>query len=96
MVRRILRAAVLLVFLAPGQSLAEDFDPPADDEILSRQSEANGFCRGGAGEETDAWCTIRDGLTDILVSRGWCYGKQGEIGADMKWQRCGPSSLPPG
>src|SRR5215216_1450096 len=62
------------------------------DKLLDRWHEANGYCRGGSGEETIWWCTVRDGLDEILSTRGWCYGKTGQAGYQMQWHKCGPDS----
>jgi hypothetical protein len=64
-------------------------------ELLDRWQQANGLCRGGSGEETMAWCTVRDGIGDVLSIRGWCYGKQGQAGFEMQWHPCGPDSNRP-
>jgi hypothetical protein len=62
------------------------------DKLIERWQEANGYCRGGSGEETMSWCAVRDGFDAILLIRGWCYGKVGEAGYQMRWHPCGPDS----
>ena len=63
--------------------------------LLDRWQEANGYCRGGSGEETMLWCNVRDGLDEILSTRGWCYAKIGQAGYQMRWHLCGPDSNQP-
>ncbi len=43
-------------------------------------------------EQRSAACCGRT-LTGVRLNQlGWCYGKQGQIGADMRWHRCTSAS----
>jgi hypothetical protein len=63
--------------------------------LVKRWYEANGFCRGGSGDnpETLAWCEARDGLEAVLRARGMCFGKAGQASYQMKWHKCGKDSI---
>lgn len=56
--------------------------------------EQNGLCRGLPGDDprSQAACAQREKLQVELQRIGWCFGKPGEIGAQMQWHRCGPDS----
>jgi hypothetical protein len=52
--------------------------------------EANSQCRGGPGDQKatlDA-CEEREAYGKRLGQLGWCYGKPGEAGYQMKWHQC--------
>jgi hypothetical protein len=89
---RALVVAFALALYPATQSMAALL---STDELLDHWIEANGYCRGGSGDETMQWCAVRDGLTDVLIVRGWCYGKSGEAGYQMRWHKCGPDSNRP-
>jgi hypothetical protein len=57
--------------------------------------DANSRCRGGPGDSalTDAACSERDRYTSRLDALDRCYGKRGQIGAEMKWHVCASDSL---
>ena len=63
---------------------------PNTPALIKRWIEANGYCRGGSGDdrETLAWCSVREGLSEVLAVRDWCYGKKDEYGYQLKWHRC--------
>ena len=86
--------ALALVAVMPAAAADER---PSDDDVIARWQEANGFCRGGSGDqaETWAWCAVRDSLDQVLGTRGWCYGKKEQAGFEMTWHKCGPDSNPP-
>jgi hypothetical protein len=52
--------------------------------------EANLQCRGGAGDDqsTHDACDEREAYGKRLDALGWCYGRKGESGYQMKWHRC--------
>lgn len=58
--------------------------------ILSAEDTLNGFCRGWRGDkpETQEACIARDKLVAVLKDNGWCYGKKGQAGYQMKWHKC--------
>lgn len=83
---------LLIIALAQKPSHAAGI---STNELLDLWLQANGLCRGGAGEETMAWCEVRDGYDEVLDIRGWCYGKQGQAGFEMRWHQCGVGSNRP-
>lgn len=76
--------------------LAQSKDDPKT--MISLWGQANGQCRGGSGHDpkTFAACDERDAYGKRLAQLGWCYGRKGELGYQMSWHRCTPSSLRPG
>ena len=65
--------------------------------LLAWQQDANTRCRGGSGDSQATWqaCGERDAYSRVLNSMGWCYGRSGEIGANMSWHRCQANSIRP-
>jgi hypothetical protein len=57
--------------------------------------DANSRCRGGSGDSplTEAACSERERYGSRLDALGRCYGKQGQIGAEMKWHVCSADSF---
>ena len=57
--------------------------------------DANSRCRGGSGSSplTEAACSERERYSSRLDALGRCYGKRGQIGAEMKWHFCSPDSI---
>lgn len=54
----------------------------------------NGTCRGGSSGEIELICDWRDNVVGPWLYRnGLCYGKEGQVGADMEWHICGPGSM---
>lgn len=69
---------------------------PSVQELLKAEAAANAACRGSTEPEsiqTQEECDRRDRLVGRLSQEGMCYGRQGEVGAQMRWHRCGPGSL---
>lgn len=76
--------------------LAQSRDDPKT--MISLWGQANGQCRGGSGDDpkTLEACDERDAYGKRLGQLGWCYGKKGELGYQMRWHRCTASSVRPG
>lgn len=55
----------------------------------------NSACRGGRGDDnaTIVACDTRTVIGVELERRNWCYGREGEYGAQMVWHRCGADSI---
>jgi hypothetical protein len=86
-------AALLLI---PTTSVRAQTRPPEPAAtLIELWLDANGRCRGGAGDaaRTDAACAERERLGGRLDGLDWCYGKRGQIGAEMQWHRCMSTSL---
>lgn len=85
-----LLAALLLTTGMPAQ--AQDAETQA---LLADEAILNDRCRGGSGDDTDTWqaCGARDYVGYLLSERGYCYGKDGQSGAEMEWHPCTEGSL---
>ncbi len=86
---------IVTLAILPSFATAFDyFDDASNNEIITVYNELNGYCRGGSGEETFAWCGVRDLLYKYMITeRNLCFGKEGQISADMTWHKCGRGSL---
>lgn len=73
----------LIAFWMPAHAatIAQDI---ADAEKL------NGLCRGSSSDlvSTDMHCKKRDAAYAALEKRGWCWGREGQAGYEMKWEPC--------
>lgn len=65
------------------------------DELIASYRSLNSACRGGSGDDprTQTACAERDRVVARLQQAGYCYGRRGQVGAQMSWHRCGPDSL---
>lgn len=64
---------------------------PADVKALIYEyEELNSTCRGGSGDspETMAACENRDAFYPKIKKRGWCWGKEGQLGYEQRWGKC--------
>jgi len=66
--------------------------------LLARAAVLDNTCRGAVAKNDedqkriDASCCERQKVNMQLNQLGWCYGKRGQIGADMRWHRCTSTS----
>jgi hypothetical protein len=74
----------------------------ADDWIVQNLIKADelldGICRGTADpDSSDAKlaCKARQVVYEAIDKHNWCYGKIGQVGADMRWHKCGKNSQRP-
>lgn len=60
------------------------------EQLVNEWHLQNGICRGSSGESpaTLAACERRSALDAKLEASGWCYGRPGQHGYEMKWERC--------
>jgi hypothetical protein len=79
---------------APTDSTQEAI-PTAVQSLLELWEKQNAKCRGGSGDEPETlrMCDARDETSRRLDKLDYCYGKNGQIGAEMEWHRCGPDSI---
>lgn len=65
------------------------------DELIASYRVLNSACRGGSGDDprTQKACAERDRIVAGLQQAGYCYGRRGQVGAQMSWHRCGLDSL---
>jgi hypothetical protein len=59
-------------------------------DLLASERLLDGICRGSAGDDDMIGysCQGRQAVISALDKLGWCYGKNGQTGADMRWHRC--------
>ena len=65
--------------------------PPEDVAQLMAQEEVlNDKCRGGSGDDkaTLKACDERDVILKKIKAKNWCWGHDGQVGADRVWERC--------
>jgi hypothetical protein len=51
----------------------------------------DGICRGSVSPNEDVIgysCQAREAVVSALDKLGWCYGKIGQAGANMRWHKC--------
>ena len=66
--------------------------PPALVQAWGQNEEA---CRGSDtpdAPDTLAACTVRDNAYEQLNKLGWCRGREDEVEAAYRWQRCAPGT----
>jgi len=58
--------------------------------LIAQAEKLNNKCRGVWGNLSDGQkaCNSRDEISLKLMTLGWCYGHDGQIGADRKWEEC--------
>lgn len=83
---------VLVAGMVAGAAMAQAL---SGDELLASYRSLNSACRGGSGDDprTQRACAERDRVVSALQQAGYCYGRRGQIGAQMSWHRCGADSL---
>lgn len=68
------------------------FGTPPEDvaQLMAQEEELNNKCRDGSGDgdATQKACTARDALFMTINSKDWCWGHDGQVEADKKWERC--------
>lgn len=84
--RELVTALVLVALAGPANAA------PSDKQLLDAVGQADSECRGLPPDDSEAACQKRDQLVGRLTERGYCYGLKGQVGADMRWHRCGPRS----
>jgi hypothetical protein len=92
-------AAAIFVFTMSSVTVYAGNSIPANVKALLRaDAELNGLCRGGSGNDaaTLQACEDRNAVEVRLYAAGWCYGKRGQAGFEMKWHKCTKQSLRPG
>jgi hypothetical protein len=77
---------------AGATKLDADRDPPVLIRLWTHEYEN---CRGSYPNDPrrDAACAAMETYHAKLRAIGWCYGKSGQIRAEMTWHKCGPDSL---
>lgn len=60
-------------------------------DLLAAEGLLDGICRGSTNSNEDMKgysCQARQAVISALDKLGWCYGKTGQIEADMRWHKC--------
>ncbi|CAD5260358.1 exported hypothetical protein [Bosea sp. 62] len=85
-------ALSLAAIMAAGTAMVQ---AQSGDELIASYPALNSTCRGGSGDDprTQKACAERDRVVAGLQQAGYCYGRRGQIGAQMSWHRCGADSL---
>lgn len=60
------------------------------DPVIEQYHYENNICRDGDPESELTWasCAHRDILMENLLSRGYCWGKEGQAEYERSWQKC--------
>ncbi|MDG4903531.1 MULTISPECIES: hypothetical protein [unclassified Mesorhizobium] len=97
---RLVQLAAITSIVTLGSAVAHAGNAvPANVRILLKSEAAlNDLCRGGSGDDpkTMQACDDRNAVEQRLYAAGWCYGKRGQAGYQMKWHKCSKDSLHPG
>jgi hypothetical protein len=58
--------------------------------LMKEEDELNDKCRDGSGNDkgTLEVCRERDLLYEKIKAKNWCWGHDGQIGADRTWEPC--------
>jgi hypothetical protein len=85
-------ALALAAGMIAGATMAQ---AQSADELIASYRALNSACRGGSGDDprTQRACVERDHAVAALQKAGYCYGRRGQVGAQMSWHRCGADSL---
>jgi hypothetical protein len=84
-------AFVVLVLLVSPASAQSRGDATA---LIGLWQRANTVCRGSNDRQKIAEaCGQRESIAKRLASFGWCYGRTGEYGYQLRWHRCTSYSL---
>lgn len=67
-------------------------DTPSKDVVLliAQAETLNDKCRGGSGDDpaTEKACGERDVIFRKIKAKNWCWGHDGQVGADRTWEPC--------
>ncbi|MER9302914.1 hypothetical protein [Mesorhizobium sp. M0496] len=87
--------ASIILWQNPDEAFAGNAIPANVKVLLNAEGALNELCRGGSGDDpkTLQACDDRNAVETRLYAAGWCYGKRGQAGYQMKWHRCTANSL---
>lgn len=90
-----MRSAIFLslLFASIAGASAQTPAPASVEDLVKRWHVLNSDCRGSSPPISDRACDERPKVATQLARLGWCYGKKGQIGAQMVWHQCGKVSL---
>jgi hypothetical protein len=87
----VIALAVLITSPAMAQNSACCKSGWEASDLLAAESLLDGICRGSTSDNADMKgyaCQARQAVISGLDKLGWCYGKNGQTGADMRWHKC--------
>ena len=73
------------------EAVAMELVPPTEVALLIGKEESlNDKCRGGSGDDpaTARACDEREAILAEIKAKNWCWGNDGQVGADRVWERC--------
>ncbi len=65
--------------------------PPEDvAQLIAQEETLNDKCLGGSGDDkaTLKACAERDVVLEKIKAKNWCWGHDGQVGADRTWEPC--------
>lgn len=70
--------------------VASDLPPKEVAQLIAQEEALNDKCRGGPGDDkaTQKACDERDAIFKKIKAKNWCWGNDGQTGADRVWERC--------
>jgi len=93
--RKILAAPVaMVIMMAATPGCADDL---VVHNLIKADELLDGICRSADPDSSDAKlaCKARQVVYEAIDKHNWCYGKIGQVGADMRWHKCGKNSQRP-
>lgn len=63
---------------------------PEENKIIDQEEYLNDKCRGGAGDQTEAFCAKRDDLFNQMKKINICWGPDDVAESEHHWLRCHP------
>lgn len=89
-----LRAFLTLLFVLAVPIAAYGQQTHALD-VLSIYRDLNDMCRGRSGDDPHAAkaCNVREKVSRLLNSMGYCHGIKGQDAAGMQWHKCAAHEL---
>jgi len=91
----IIAIGVSILFCAVSTSEVCSGQKPSTPSIIKGWYEAKSICKEGSADDREAiaWCSVSEGLLEVLTVRNWCYGKADEASYQNKWHKCTSNSF---
>ena len=85
-----LKQKIALMKVMPQQEKQPENQNNTVDVLIGKETKLNDDCRGGSGDDPQTMkaCEKRDAIVEELAKKGWCYGHEGQIGAEKIWEKC--------
>lgn len=76
----------------PSASVGTASETPSKSvaQLIAQEEKLNDICRNGSRDDnaTQEVCVARDDLLQQLQAQNWCWGHDGQIGAERTWEPC--------